>query len=229
MRTVDDEAPPTVRPTTGPAGRGAARPHHVREPLVVWVHSPLRLISEALLALLAKAGCEGESGTSAPSHADIAVWDLRRLAPPYPLPPDIPTLALVGGSDAAKLGALSAGYRGYLSGEETADELGRALLAVLRGDVWAERSLLSRLVMSPSPPALTKREEQVLALLLQGLPNKGIAERLGLAEKTVKVYVSELLYKHGAKNRAELILRRERERPFEHRAKHASRANPLAP
>ena len=205
-RRVWDEVPPTRRP--------APR---------VWVHSPSHLINEALTALLAKAGCEGEGGPK-PAQADVAVWDLRALKPPYPLPPDSPTLALVGESEAAKAGALAAGYRGYLSGEETADELRRALLAVLRGEVWAERRLLGRLVTKPELPALTAREAQVLEELLQGLPNKGIAKRLGLAEKTVKVYVSELLYKFEAKNRAELILRRERERFFERPVGSASSA-----
>ncbi len=235
MQTVRDEVPPAVKPVAGPVTKeGAARLHfggRAHTP-VVWVRSPSHLINEALGALLAKAGCEGESGAEVPPHADLAMWDLRGLSPPYPLPPGVPTLALIGESDAAKLGALSVGYRGYLSGEEAADEVGRAVRAVLRGDVWAERRVLNRVLnrlVTSGPPTLTERETQVLTLLLQGLSNKGIAKRLGLAEKTVKVYVSELLYKYESKNRAELILRHERERSFERRAKDASRTHTGAP
>ena len=226
MSTCDEVlplAPPSVTlPGVGKEGIVNAGEH--RGPKV-WIHSPSQLINEALSALLAKAGCEGgEASTRADSQAnadiaddiaDIAVWDLRGLEPPYPRPPDLPTLALIGEGDAAKEGALHAGYRGYLSGEETADEVGRAVKAVLRGEVWAERHVLSRLVTKPAPPPLTAREAQVLPLVLKGLSNKGVAKRLGLAEKTVKVYVSELLYKLEVKNRAELILRHERERCFE--------------
>ncbi len=237
MQTRSEASPPAPPSVTGSeVGKGAVNSGENRVSRV-WIHSPSQLINEALGALLTRAGCEGgevlaRADSQADANiaiadiaiadiaiadiaiADIAVWDLRSLEPPYPRPPDLPTLALIGQGDAAKEGALQAGYRGYLSGEETADEVGRALEAVLRGEVWAERRVLSRLVTKPELPPLTAREAQVLPLVLKGLSNKGVAKRLGLAEKTVKVYVSELLYKLEAKNRAELILRHERERCF---------------
>ena len=228
MQTRSEASPPAPPSVTGPeVGKEGAVTFGENRVSRVWIHSPSQLINEALGALLTRAGCEGgevlaRADSQADANiavadiaiADIAVWDLRSLGPPYPRPPDLPTLALIGQSDAAKEGALQAGYRGYLSGEETADEVGRAVKAVLRGEVWAERHVLSRLVTKPAPPPLTAREAQVLPLVLKGLSNKGVAKRLGLAEKTVKVYVSELLYKLEAKNRAELILRHERERCF---------------
>ncbi|WP_024874659.1 helix-turn-helix transcriptional regulator [Saccharomonospora piscinae] len=55
----------------------------------------------------------------------------------------------------------------------------------------------------PSHPALTARETQVLALLAEGLSNRGIAERLFIAGKTVSVHVSNLLSKLGVSNRVE--------------------------
>ncbi|WP_223909098.1 response regulator transcription factor [Actinomyces capricornis] len=53
---------------------------------------------------------------------------------------------------------------------------------------------------------LTRREEAVLALVCQGLANAGIAQRLYLAESTVKTHVKAILGKTGCTNRVELII-----------------------
>jgi NarL family two-component system response regulator LiaR len=57
----------------------------------------------------------------------------------------------------------------------------------------------------PPPPGhdLTDREREVLALLVDGKTNKEIAEALTLSPATVRVYVSNILSKLGAKNRTE--------------------------
>jgi DNA-binding NarL/FixJ family response regulator len=52
-------------------------------------------------------------------------------------------------------------------------------------------------------PDLTLREHQVLELIAAGLTNRQIGERLGLAEKTIKNYVSALLAKLGMKRRTQ--------------------------
>jgi two-component system nitrate/nitrite response regulator NarL len=52
--------------------------------------------------------------------------------------------------------------------------------------------------------ALTKREEQVLALACRGESNKEIAQHLGLSQQSVKVYVSHLMQKTGAPSRSGL-------------------------
>jgi DNA-binding NarL/FixJ family response regulator len=54
---------------------------------------------------------------------------------------------------------------------------------------------------------LTRREEEVLALLTQGLSNREIAERLVIAEVTVKVHVRHILAKLGVRSRTEAVLR----------------------
>ena len=105
---------------------------------------------------------------------------------------------------------LNTGYRGYLSGEESAEDLGNAVHAVLGGEIWAERSILSLFVRSQGAPTLTAREHQVLSLVVEGLSNKAVAQRLKLSEKTVKVYVSKVLDKLGAKSRTELIVNHSR-------------------
>ena len=61
-------------------------------------------------------------------------------------------------------------------------------------------------------PELTAREREVLALLARGLPNKAIALRLSLSEKTVKAHVSAILRKLGVTDRTQAALRAVRER-----------------
>ena len=64
---------------------------------------------------------------------------------------------------------------------------------------------------SPAPEddvePLTSREIQVLTLLAEGLPNKAIANRLGISDQTVKFHVSSISGKLGAANRTDAVRR----------------------
>jgi DNA-binding CsgD family transcriptional regulator len=66
-----------------------------------------------------------------------------------------------------------------------------------------------RLEPAPSPdrpaPRLSPREREVLALLLDGAPNKAIARALGISVRTAKFHVAAVLAKLGARNRAEAV------------------------
>jgi len=55
--------------------------------------------------------------------------------------------------------------------------------------------------------ALTQREQEVLELLAEGLPNKGIADRLGISDQTVKFHIASIMGKLGASNRVETVRR----------------------
>jgi DNA-binding NarL/FixJ family response regulator len=55
--------------------------------------------------------------------------------------------------------------------------------------------------------ALTPREIEVLELLAEGLPNKGIASRLGISDQTVKFHVAAIAGKLGAANRTDAVRR----------------------
>jgi DNA-binding NarL/FixJ family response regulator len=54
---------------------------------------------------------------------------------------------------------------------------------------------------------LTPREVQVLELLAEGLPNRGIADRLGISDQTVKYHVASIMGKLGTSNRVETVRR----------------------
>jgi DNA-binding NarL/FixJ family response regulator len=54
---------------------------------------------------------------------------------------------------------------------------------------------------------LTPREIEVLELLAEGLPNKGIASRLGISDQTVKFHVAAIMGKLGASNRTDAVRR----------------------
>ena len=60
---------------------------------------------------------------------------------------------------------------------------------------------------APEPEPLTPREHDVLALLAEGLPNKAIADALGISDQTVKFHVAAIIAKLGATNRTDAVRR----------------------
>lgn len=58
-----------------------------------------------------------------------------------------------------------------------------------------------------TPERLTAREIDVLELLAEGLSNKGIAERLGISDQTVKFHLASIMGKLGASNRTDAVRR----------------------
>jgi len=114
---------------------------------------------------------------------------------------------------------LRAGAQGYLLKAVSAEELADAIRTVAAGaalidpsvtrKVVAEFARLSRPEHKPSlpPEPLSEREMEVLRLLAEGFTNREIAQRLFLAEGTVKNYVSHILDKLGARDRTQAALR----------------------
>jgi DNA-binding NarL/FixJ family response regulator len=111
------------------------------------------------------------------------------------------------------LAALDAGAVGYLLKDAEPDELARAIHAAGRGDAplhpRAARELLER---HRAGPQLTERGQEVLTLLAQGLPNKLIARRLAISERTVKGHVTHIFERIGVTDRTQAALWVERRR-----------------
>jgi DNA-binding NarL/FixJ family response regulator len=78
-----------------------------------------------------------------------------------------------------------------------------ALMAVNRGHRYVDPALLSALKANSrgNQPQLTTREQQTLEELAQGLTNREIAQRLGIAETTTREYTRSVLQKLNARNR----------------------------
>ncbi len=101
--------------------------------------------------------------------------------------------------------AMNLGVRGFLSTTASPEHFRECLQTACRGELWMEQSLTMSLLGTP-PVKLSKRQSELLGLLVQGLKNKEIAATLGLSEGTVKAYMTTLFEKVGARDRFELAL-----------------------
>jgi len=114
-------------------------------------------------------------------------------------------------SDEAMLDAILAGASGYVVKDIKGMELAQAVKDVGAGrsllDNRAAAALMAKLRDATEKPdplgGLTDQERTLLSLLSEGLTNKQIADRMFLAEKTVKNYVSRLLAKLGMERRTQ--------------------------
>jgi DNA-binding NarL/FixJ family response regulator len=103
------------------------------------------------------------------------------------------------------LAALEAGAIGYMLKDSEPDELLRGIHAAARGesplDPRAARTMIGAQRESGPLEELTDREREVLSLVAEGLPNKQIARRLGISEKTVKAHLTHAFRTIGVDDR----------------------------
>lgn len=124
--------------------------------------------------------------------------------------------------DEATYAAVLAGASGYVIKDIRGSGLVDSVRAVAAGRSLLDPALNRRVVKrindsheaDPRLESLTMRERQVLPLIAEGLTNREIGERLGLAEKTVKNYISGLLSKLGLQRRTQAaVLHLESQQP----------------
>jgi NarL family two-component system response regulator LiaR len=123
--------------------------------------------------------------------------------------PEVQVIALTSFKDKGLVqDALQAGAIGYLLKDVSADELAQAIRAAHAGrgilSPEAAQALVRNAAQRPMPGHdLTKRERDVLALLVEGLSNTQIAARLVVSPSTIKSHVSHILAKLGVSSRTE--------------------------
>ena len=113
---------------------------------------------------------------------------------------------------------LNLGVKGLIAHEFVAQQLPRALQAIAAGGFWVPRVLLSKFVDSViskdrelktskfSGVNISRREREIIDVLLLNLSNKEIANRLNISERTVKFHISNLLVKFNVQRRTDLML-----------------------
>lgn len=101
--------------------------------------------------------------------------------------------------------AMELGARGFVSTTAAPETFRECLRSAAAGELWMEKSMTMDL-LNARPVSLSRRQSQLLGLLVQGLKNKEMATALGISEGTVKAYLTTLFEKVGAKDRFELAL-----------------------
>lgn len=104
------------------------------------------------------------------------------------------------------LQAVKAGAKGYLSKAAERPELLEAIRTIAEGGDYFPASIRKILDVGTARPNLTAREFDVLELVVKGMLNKEIADKLGLAEITVKQHVSAVLRKLDVQDRTQAAI-----------------------
>ncbi|ANH38424.1 Transcriptional regulatory protein DevR (DosR) [Nocardioides dokdonensis FR1436] len=199
-------------------------------PIRVFLLDDHEVVRQGLRALLEAAGdieVVGESGLAAEATAripalqpDVAILDARLpdgsgievCRAVRAVDPSVRALILTSyDDDEALFAAIMAGASGYVLKEVTGMNLVGAIRQVAAGNSLIDPSLTARVLervrngpaTAPELADLTERELELLALIAEGLTNRQIGERMFLAEKTVKNYVSAILAKLGLERRTQ--------------------------
>ena len=195
--------------------------------LVVDDHEVVRQGLRALLEAAGDIEVVGESGSAEEATSripalrpDVAVLDGRLpdgsgvevCRAVRAVDPSIRALILTSyDDDEALFAAIMAGASGYVLKEIKGSDLVGAVRQVAAGNSLIDPALTARVLdrvrngpaTAPELAELTEQELKLLALIAEGLTNRQIGERMFLAEKTVKNYVSSILSKLGLERRTQ--------------------------
>jgi len=142
-----------------------------------------------------------------PRPAAEALRLARRIRTSHP---DVAMIAFSESSDApGVLAAVDAGIRGYVLSNDDALQLVPAVQAVLDGGAPLSPKVARALIDARAPDGaeqLTDRERRVLDLLGEGLSNKEIGARLGIAERTVKAHLTSAFRRLGVERRTQAAI-----------------------
>jgi two-component system, NarL family, response regulator DevR len=199
-------------------------------PIRVFLLDDHEVVRQGLRALLESGGdieVVGESGLAGEAAAripalrpDVAVLDARLpdgsgievCRTVRAVDPRIKALILTSyDDDEALFAAIMAGAAGYVLKEITGQDLIGAVHQVAQGNSLIDPALTARVLervrngpsTAPELADLTEQELKLLGLIAEGLTNRQIGERMFLAEKTVKNYVSSILAKLGLERRTQ--------------------------
>jgi DNA-binding NarL/FixJ family response regulator len=171
-------------------------------------HSQIHVVGEA---------ADGEAGLAAyrALRPDVVVLDLRlprlsgfeviaQLRKEFPSARIVVLSNYQGSEDIYR--AVRGGAMAYLTKDASGEELTDAIQSVHRGLRYLPHAALDRLAERMHSGELTPRERSVLACITEGHSNREIAGKLGIAEKTVRIHVSAVLEKLGARDRTQATI-----------------------
>jgi two-component system response regulator DevR len=202
------------------------------EPVSVFLVDDHEVVRQGLRTLLEDAGLRvvGEASTAAEAVRRIAATRPQVAVLDVQLPdgtgidvcrevrssvPETACLMLTSfDDDDALFAAIMAGAAGYLLKQIRGLQLVESVQRVAAGESLLDPKVTARVLerirngprQDPRLAALTEQERRILDLIAEGLTNRQIGSRLGLAEKTIKNYVSSLLAKIGLQSRTQAAL-----------------------
>ena len=170
------------------------------------------LDQEADMSVIAEFDCPEQLFTALPElDADLLITDLdfekfkgvEILQHPSAITSQCRTIVLSMHGEAHLVKrAMDLGAFGYVTKSRGAKELVAAIHEVHQGHFYLTDDIRNKVAITP--PHITKREREVLMLLINGETAKAIGTRLGISDKTVYIHRASLMEKFGAKTLIEL-------------------------
>jgi DNA-binding NarL/FixJ family response regulator len=124
-------------------------------------------------------------------------------------------LLLYASDEEVIIGAISSGVHGYLKNTSNPAQFIQAIRAVVKDEIWTERKILTKVLtrflrlrtdnLRILKSKLTKREHEIVKLVVEGYSNEQISKKLYISENTVKNHLANIFIKLGVSKRLQLI------------------------